>query len=81
VCEKKITGRTAWTLENISVSWMDQNNRERHNSYCSQDVIHDVYQINQHHRQIACVMKGTFKNTKILMGNSEEKVLLWLPQG
>jgi len=60
---------------------MDQNNREFHNSYCSTYIIHDGYQINQHHMHIACDMKGTLKHTKILMGNSEEKMLLWLPQG
>jgi hypothetical protein len=59
---------------------MDQN-RERHNSYYSPDNIHDGYQINQHHMHIACVMEGILKHTKILMGNSEEEMLLWLPQG
>jgi hypothetical protein len=52
---------------------MDQNNRERHNSYYSPAIIHDGHHINQHHMYIACVMKRTQKHTKILMWNSEEK--------
>jgi hypothetical protein len=58
VIEERITGRTAWTLVDIAVGWMDQNNKERHNSYYSPDVIHDGYQTNKHHTHIACIIKG-----------------------
>jgi hypothetical protein len=60
---------------------MDQNNKERHNTYYSPNTIHDGYQTNKHPMHIACIIKGIFKHTKILMGKSEEKMLLWLPKG
>jgi hypothetical protein len=60
----------------MAVCRMDQINRERHNTCYSPDIIQDGYQIKQHNMHVACVMKGVLKNIKILMGNSEEKMLL-----
>jgi hypothetical protein len=80
VREERFTGRTPWTLEDIVVCCVDQNNRELHNSYYSPDIIHDGYQIIQQRLHMACIMKGTLKHTKIAMGNSEEKMLVCLPQ-